>query len=209
MKKIYTEPNIKISKVYTKVGDKGKTHLIGGAITSKDDIRVISYGEIDELNVLVGCCIFHLNNFEDLSDIKYLSKRLTSIQNELFNLGTVLASIGYDSSLNLPKIDNEDILLLESDIDKMNNSLDPLDSFVLPGGNELTLYIHLSRVVCRRAERSVVSVINKYADTDIKILEYLNRLSDYFFVLGRWITYSLDIDENLWNPNNISSNNKL
>ena len=206
MKNKYANPNIKISKVYTKAGDRGKTDLIGGISVSKDDIRVTSYGEIDELNVLIGFCIFHLKNIKAIASKEYLLSRLISIQNELFNLGTVLASVGSDSSANLPKVDDEDIILLENDIDTMNKSLDSLESFILPGGNELSLHLHLARVVCRRAERSVVSVINKYKETDTKIIEYLNRLSDYLFVLGRSVSKSIGEEEELWNPNNISSN---
>jgi len=206
LKNKYEEPNIKISKVYTKAGDRGKTDLIGGISVSKDDIRVTSYGEIDELNVLIGFCIFHLKNIKAIASKEYLLSRLISIQNELFNLGTVLASVGSDSSANLPKVDDEDIILLENDIDTMNKSLDSLESFILPGGNELSLHLHLARVVCRRAERSVVSVINKYKETDTKIIEYLNRLSDYLFVLGRSVSKSIGEEEELWNPNNISSN---
>jgi len=206
LKNKYANPNIKISKVYTKVGDRGKTDLIGGISVSKDDIRVTSYGEIDELNVLIGFCIFHLKNIKAIASKEYLLSRLISIQNELFNLGTVLASVGSDSSANLPKVDDEDIILLENDIDTMNKSLDSLESFILPGGNELSLHLHLARVVCRRAERSVVSLINKYKETDTKIIEYLNRLSDYLFVLGRSVSKSIGEEEELWNPNNISSN---
>ena len=206
MKNKYVNPKIKISKVYTKAGDRGKTDLIGGISVSKDDIRVTSYGEIDELNVLIGFCIFHLKNIKAIASKEYLLSRLISIQNELFNLGTVLASVGSDSSANLPKVEDEDIILLENDIDTMNKSLDSLESFILPGGNELSLHLHLARVVCRRAERSVVSVINKYKETDTKIIEYLNRLSDYLFVLGRSVSKSIGEEEELWNPNNISSN---
>ena len=205
MKNKYENPNIRISKVYTKSGDKGKTDLIGGTSVPKDDIRVVSYGEIDELNVLIGFCAFHLKNIKSFDRKGYLLSRLISIQNELFNLGTVLASIGYDSSSNLPKIDRDDVLLLEKDIDTMNKSLDALNSFVLPGGNEIILHLHLSRVVCRRAERSVVSVVNEYKEEDTIIIEYLNRLSDYLFVLGRWISKATTEDEELWNPNNITS----
>ena len=206
MKNKYVNPKIKISKVYTKAGDRGKTDLIGGISVSKDDIRVTSYGEIDELNVLIGFCIFHLKNIKAIASKEYLLSRLISIQNELFNLGTVLASVGSDSLANSPKVDDEDIILLENDIDTMNKSLDSLESFILPGGNELSLHLHLARVVCRRAERSVVSVINKYKETDTKIIEYLNRLSDYLFVLGRSVSKSIGEEEELWNPNNISSN---
>ena len=206
MKNKYVNPKIKISKVYTKAGDRGKTDLIGGISVSKDDIRVTSYGEIDELNVLIGFCIFHLKNIKNIASKEYILSRLISIQNELFNLGTVLASVGSDSLANLPKVDDEDIILLENDIDTMNKSLHSLESFILPGGNELSLHLHLARVVCRRSERSVVSVINKYKETDTKIIEYLNRLSDYLFVLGRSVSKSIGEEEELWNPNNISSN---
>ena len=180
MKKKYKEPNLNISKVYTKVGDKGTTYLIGNEKVSKNDLRVESYGQIDELNVLIGHCYS--------------------------NLGTVLASLGTSNTNdNLPKIENNDIILLEKDIDDMNSELDPLKSFVLPGGSDLTLYIHSARVMCRKSERSVVSVLSKYPDMDITVLKYLNRLSDYLFVLGRFISLKLDVAENVWDPNNISS----
>lgn len=206
MKKKYKEPNLNISKVYTKVGDKGSTYLIGNEKVPKNDLRVESYGQIDELNVLIGHCSRHLKSFPEIDNYSYISKRLISIQNELFNLGTVLASLGTSNTNdNLPKIENDDIILLEKDIDDMNGELDPLKSFVLPGGNDLTLYIHSARVMCRKSERSVVSVLSKYPDTDITVLRYLNRLSDYLFVLGRLISLKLDIAENLWDPNNISS----
>jgi len=207
LKKKYEEPNISISKVYTKIGDKGKTGLIGGASVSKNDLRVSSYGEIDELNVLMGFCVFYLSKTKGIDELEYTLSRLVSIQNELFNLGTVLASIGSENSGNLPKIDVEDITLLEEDIDTMNACLDPLKSFILPGGNELILHLHLSRVVCRRAERSVVTVFDKYPEADTKIIEYLNRLSDYLFVLSRWVSKSIGEEELLWSPNNITSNN--
>ena len=206
MKKKYEDPNILISKVYTKVGDKGKTDLIGGESVPKNDIRVVSYGVVDELNVLIGFCVFYLYKDKTIDKKEYLSSRLLSIQNELFNLGTMLASIGSKDTTNLPRIENENISLLEKDIDSMNKFLDPLQSFVLPGGNELILHLHLSRVVCRRAERNVVSLFNIYKDTDIKIIKYLNRLSDYLFVLGRLISKDIGEREQLWNPNNIFSN---
>ena len=204
----YKEPKISISKVYTKSGDKGETHLIGGIKVSKDDIRVIAYGEVDELNVIIGLILFHLKKYPKIENFKYLLTRLSSIQNELFNLGTVLAAVGSALPTNSPKIQNEDISILENDIDNMNTVLKPLESFVLPGGNQLTLQIHYSRVVCRRAERSLATVIKKYPDVDINVLKYLNRLSDYLFVLGRWISKYMNIEEKLWSPNNISSNKK-
>ena len=106
---------------------------------------------------------------------------------------------------NSPKIEDNDILILEDDIDNMNSNLEPLKSFVLPEGNELTLHLHSSRVICRKAERSLTAVIREYPEEDIRALKYLNRLSDYLFVLGRWISKSMNIEEKLWSPNNISS----
>ena len=204
----YREPKINISKVYTKSGDKGETHLIGGIKVFKDDVRVIAYGEVDELNVTIGLLLFHLKKYPKIENSEYLFTRLSSIQNELFNLGTVLAATGSDLPSNSPKINDKDILILENDIDNMNSILKPLKSFILPGGDELTLHIHYSRVVCRRAERGVATVIKKYSDVDIKVLKYLNRLSDYLFVLGRWVSKYINIEEKLWSPNNISSNKK-
>lgn len=204
----YREPKINISKVYTKSGDKGETHLIGGIKVSKDDMRVTAYGEVEELNVTIGFLLFYLKKYPKIDNSEYLFTRLSSIQNELFNLGTVLAAIGSELPSNSPKINDNDILILESDIDNMNSILKPLESFILPGGDELTLHIHYSRVVCRRTERSLTTVIKNYSDVDINILKYLNRLSDYLFVLGRWVSKYMNIEEKLWSPNNISSNKK-
>ena len=200
----YKEPKIRISKVYTKKGDDGSTYLIGGEQVSKNDIRVIAYGDLDELNVCVGVCANHLKNHSNSEEINYCVERLKSIQNELFNLGTILASAGSKLPKGLPSISEDDILILESDIDKMNKELDSLESFILPGGDEAILSIHLARVVCRRTERNVVTVLEKYNNLTLS-LKYLNRLSDYLFVLARFISKKNNIQEELWNPNNITS----
>ena len=201
----FKDPKINISKVYTKGGDKGYTYLIGGEKVSKDDIRVISYGEVDELNVCIGVCSNLLKNSPNSKDFTYFIERLTSIQNELFNLGTVLAATGSEMSADLPRVTQEDIHNLEQDIDKMNEALEPLDSFTLPGGNEVVLAFHQARVVCRRSERNIVTVINKFSKLDDLTLIYANRLSDYLFVLGRVVSSILSCDEELWSPNNITS----
>ena len=200
----FKEPNIVISKVYTKKGDKGSTFLISGEKVSKNDIRVTAYGEVDELNVYVGLCASHISRCPIFEQKDYCLERLTSIQNELFNLGTALASAGTDSTSDLPSITKDDVKLLEKDIDQMNLELETLNSFVLPGKDQLVLSIHLARVVCRRAEKHAVSVASKYDNLSLTI-EYLNRLSDYFFVLGRFLAKKNNIDEELWSPNNISS----
>ena len=200
----FKEPKIVISKVYTKKGDKGSTCLIGGEKVSKNDLRVTAYGEVDELNVYVGLCASHISKCPAFEQKNYCLERLTSIQNELFNLGTVLASAGSELPADLPSITDEDVRFLEKDIDKMNLELEPLKSFILPGNNRLVLSAHLARVVCRRAEKYAVSVASKYDNLSLTI-EYLNRLSDYFFVLGRFLAKKNNIDEELWSPNNISS----
>ena len=204
----FRDPKINISKVYTKSGDKGLTHLIGGEKVFKNDIRVIAYGDVDELNVSIGVCSNYLKNSPNSKDFEYLISRLTSIQNELFNLGTVLAATGSLIETDLPRVTAGDVENLENDIDNMNEKLEPLSSFTLPGGGSIILSFHQARVVCRRSERNVVEVINKFKDLDELVIIYLNRLSDYLFVLGRLVAQMLDIDEELWSPNNITSINK-
>ena len=203
----YKNPKITISKVYTKSGDTGKTYLIGGEKVFKDDVRVVAYGSVDELIVSIATFSKSLRDIAQLKEFTYLSDRLISIQNELFNLGTVLASVGSSAVLpGTPQIEEEDITQLEKDIDTMNAKLENLTSFTLPGDSKAVLNIHLSRVVCRRVEQNVVSVLRKFRNIDLVVLQYLNRLSDYLFVLGRWISKELEIKEELWDPNNITSN---
>ena len=202
----FKEPKINISKVYTKSGDKGKTHLIGGEKVPKSDMRVSAYGEIDELNVSIGVCSNILKNSVKSKDFTYFIQRLTSIQNELFNLGTMLAATGSSNLNDLPRVTPEDVRQIEIDIDSMNEALDPLNSFILPGGTEIGLSFHKARVVCRRAERAISSVISDYPDLEEVALIYINRLSDYLFVLGRLVLKLLDIKEELWSPNNVTSN---
>tara|TARA_Y100001934_G_scaffold204237_1_gene241089 strand:- start:122 stop:742 length:621 start_codon:yes stop_codon:yes gene_type:complete len=201
----YKEPNISITKVYTKTGDKGKTSLIGGESVSKHDSRVEAYGDIEELNVLIGLVVNNLKKHSKIASFANLIKRLVSIQNELFNLGTMLASIGSSGLENMPKIDSNDIEIIEQDIDRLNQNLEALKSFTLPGGDETVLSIHLSRVVCRRVERRVSRLLEETSQC-IDALKYLNRLSDYLFVLGRHVSKELDLEEQLWSPNQISSN---
>lgn len=204
----YKDPEISITKVYTKTGDKGKTALIGGKSVNKDDPRVEAYGDIEELNVLVGVILDNLKKHPKIASFLPLSDRLLSIQNELFNLGTMLASMGSKNFKDMPKVDSRDIEIIEKDIDNLNSSLERLKSFTLPGGNDVVLSIHLSRVVCRRVERRVFSAINEIDDSCSDALRYLNRLSDYLFVLGRFVSKEFGLKEHLWDPNNITSNQK-
>jgi cob(I)alamin adenosyltransferase len=178
-------------KIYTKTGDKGQTALFGGKRVSKSDLRVDAYGTVDELNAFIG---FLSDNLEN-SGQKALLK---SIQERLFTMGANLAS---DPAKHppIPDIKTTDIEILESEIDNMEAILPPLQNFILPGGHPAVSVCHLCRTVCRRAERLVVA-LHKKDPIDALILQYLNRLSDYFFVLSRMIAKENAIPENIWKP---------
>lgn len=178
-------------KIYTKTGDKGETSLIGGVRVKKSNVRIHAYGTVDELNSMVGLV-------RDTNDNEEVKKQLLEIQDRLFTLGSLLASAP-GSKMKLPKIKKEDILSLESYIDKMDKSLAELKSFILPGGHVAVSYCHLARTICRRAERWVIEVSDKESIDPI-IIEYLNRLSDYFFTLSRRISIDKNAEEIPWLP---------
>jgi cob(I)alamin adenosyltransferase len=191
----FNNPNITINKVYTKIGDDGTTFLIGGKKVDKSSNRVCAFGEIDELNVYLGLC----SSNNDIRKIN-IKDKLTVIQNDLFNLGNMLATPNDYNSDASPRITNCSIDFLEKNIDYYNKDLKPLKSFVLPGGSKLSIDFHLARVVCRRCERLVVR-IQKTDDIDSIIIQYLNRLSDLLFVLSRYSNFILNENELFWNPN--------
>lgn len=178
-------------KIYTKTGDKGTTGLFGGARVSKDDIRIEAYGTLDELNSFIGTLISSM-------DIKGQNEILTDVQNRLFTIGSNLAS---DPSKEMitPDLTDEDIKILEDAMDNMNEHLTPLRAFILPGGSVAVGISHQCRTICRRAERRVVSLTN-VSKVDEHIVRYLNRLSDYLFVLGRMIAKEQGIEEVNWLP---------
>ena len=191
-------PNIRINKVYTRSGDAGKTHLIGGEKRWKDNIRVEAFGTVDELNAEIGLCrelVKEIGNEKFRSLIRFLK----SVQNELFNLGTQLATDLGDDAKNLPQLSDDAILKLESEIDTSNESLSELTSFVLPGGSVINAQLHIARNVCRRAERRVVSLLKK-ENVNPENIRYLNRLSDALFVWSRWVSKMIGDEENLWDP---------
>ena len=197
----YNNPNIRINRIYTRTGDKGQTYLVGGKKITKDNIRICSYGEIDELNSYIGGCrqlIVDLKsenlNFEKLSNILY------RIQNELFNLGNMLATLDEDINEGMPKIEDLHIDKMEEDIDYFNKNLPDLKSFVLPGGSQLNIWFHIARTLCRKCERTIVSLSQKES-VDSVIVRYLNRLSDALFVWSRWINIVQSHSEVVWNPN--------
>ncbi len=179
-------------KIYTKRGDKGETSLIGGTRVSKHHLRIESYGTIDELNSYIGLIRSHEIDEAQKSVLK-------EIQDRLFTIGSSLASDPERSKMKIPDLYESDITLLEEEIDKMNEVLPPLKHFILPGGDLPVASCHLARCVCRRAERITVHLSGE-SFVDEKVLSYLNRLSDYLFVLGRKISYDDKIEENIWVP---------
>ena len=198
-KKRYNEPKIAINRVYTKKGDSGITSLVGGHKVKKSSNRIKAFGEVDELNVIVGMCIYDIDSV-DGSCFNDLKSYLNRIQHELFNLGNMIATLPEDFNEKMPSVTKDDIIYMENKINFFNNSLPSLTSFVLPGGDNLSLKFHLARVVCRRCERNVVQLLDD-SKIDSIIITYLNRMSDLFFVLSRWVNNENKIKEFLWDPN--------
>ncbi len=188
-------------KVYTKTGDTGTTALFGGTRVPKHHIRIESYGTVDELNS-------HIGLIRD-QDINQLYKNvLIEVQDRLFTVGAILATPpekeilkNGQPRLNINRISDSDILFLENEIDTMDASLPQMTHFVLPGGHTTVSYCHIARCVCRRAERLVVH-LHELEPTDEEVIKYLNRLSDYLFVLARKLSYELEAEEVKWIPKN-------
>ena len=192
------KPNIRINKVYTRRGDSGKTQLIDKKDLLKSDLRVACYGEVDELNSSLGFCIALAKQSPSVS-IDRLSEKIKKIQNDLFNLGTVLAISDSDKLDQFPKVDEKDVDFLENEIDYYNESLEDLESFVLPSGTLAGSYFHVCRTICRRVERNCVA-LSQVENIDKNVLKYLNRLSDLLFVLSRWTNKEEGYSEDLWTP---------
>lgn len=179
-------------KIYTKTGDKGETSLLGGTRVPKNHIRIEAYGTVDELNSFIGL-------IRD-QDIDNGSKNtLIEIQDRLFTIGSYLASDPEKSKVKIPQLKEEDVILLEKEIDKMNETLPEMRSFVLPGGHTSVSYCHISRCVCRRAERCVIH-LSQNSQVNELVVKYLNRLSDYLFVLSRKISHDFKAVETPWKP---------
>jgi cob(I)alamin adenosyltransferase len=177
-------------KIYTKTGDKGQTSLIGGTRVPKHHIRIESYGTVDELNSWIGL----INDQEVAQECK---STLSEIQDRLFTIGSSLASDPEKSKMKIPDLHQSDIELLEKQIDKMNEVLPEMRNFILPGGHTTISYCHIARCVCRRAERNVIHLHETEYVNDLVIV-YLNRLSDYLFVLARYIAHQLKVNEIAW-----------
>lgn len=179
-------------KIYTKTGDTGKTSLLGGTRVSKGDIRIESYGSVDELNAYLGLLWDSIN--ED--DVKRILKE---IQDRLFTIGSELATDpGKKVNMALPDIRESDIELLEKEMDRMDSTLPALKHFILPGGAPMVSIAHIARTVCRRAERNCIRLNNEEGNVPPLIIKYLNRLSDYLFMVARYVGHNNGIPEIAW-----------
>ncbi len=178
-------------KIYTKKGDKGTTTLIGGTRVPKNHLKIEAYGTVDELNSWLGV-------IKDASNQMFYKTFIEDIQNQLFNIGSLLAEDKENSKMQLPEVNEQFIEVIEKNIDHLDSILPPLKNFVLPGGHIINSYTHVARCVCRRAERNVVA-LSQYEEVNPIILQFLNRLSDWLFVYARFIAYAHNAPETLWN----------
>jgi len=197
----FNEPRLALNRIYTRGGDRGFTSLVGGQRVSKDALRIESYGTIDELNSFVGLAV---TSAAERPATLRLAEILTRVQHELFNLGSILATMPEDVHPRQPHVTGRDVEQLEREIDEMNAALPALRSFVLPGGSRLNAELHICRTVCRRAERIVVA-LSKHESVPESAVTYLNRLSDALFVYSRWSNRQLEVEEALWRPNQAAS----
>lgn len=178
-------------KIYTKTGDNGYTSLIGGTKVSKADLRIEAYGTIDELNSYVGLCIDFLTD----NDTK---AALQEVQDRLFTIGAALAcGPEKETKMAIPDLHESDCEFLEKEIDKMDAVLPAMKSFLLPGGNVAVSHLHVARCICRRAERCCIR-LQQNENVEPMIIKYLNRLSDYLFVLARYVAHQLNVPEKPW-----------
>jgi cob(I)alamin adenosyltransferase len=180
-------------KIYTKTGDKGQTSLISGKRVPKNHDRIEAYGSTDELNSFIGLIIAQA----DTPDSSKLI--LTQIQNEIFVIGSHLANEPGKNTFPLPELDPKGTEKLEKEIDRMNEELEGLKNFVLPGGSQSIAFTHIARTVCRRAERNIVKLMHQEPVNE-NIVIYLNRMSDYLFTLSRFIAKKTGVEEIKWTP---------
>ncbi len=189
---------IRINRVYTRTGDKGETGLVGGKRVPKDSPRIEAYGTVDELNSIVGLArVFNEERLKEGEAHRFLDQVLRDIQEELFNLGSELATPPDSRHKGAITIGEEQVKRIEEMIDECQKTLEPLKSFILPGGGRIGGYLHQCRTVCRRAEREVLR-LSRLEETSEWGIKYINRLSDLFFVLSRWVGKHLGEQEYLW-----------
>lgn len=192
----FDEPQIALNRIYTRRGDGGETNLVGGQKMPKDALRIEAYGTVDELNAFVGMA----GQSALEAGLGPLVVILRRVQHELFNLGSILATLPKDVHPRQATVTEADVTQLEKEIDTMNLSLPALRSFVLPGGTRINTELHACRTICRRAERLTVALAR---DEEVpgEAVQYLNRLSDALFVWSRWANQQLGVEEVLWAPN--------
>jgi cob(I)alamin adenosyltransferase len=206
----FATPRITINRVYTKQGDAGSTRLVGGQQVPKDDLRIECYGTVDELNAFVGQARQTIEETVAAARergpeaLGLLGDTLLRVQHELFNLGSILATLPEDVHPRQPRVTEVEVARLEAEMDHCQGKLPTLRSFVLPGGTRLNADLHVCRTVCRRAERHAVALA-RASQVDPMVVQYLNRLSDAFFVWSRWASHLLAVDETLWDPNEAAS----
>ncbi len=180
-------------KIYTKTGDKGTTALFGGTRVSKANLRIEAYGTVDELNSYIGLLRDQPIN-ENRHDF------LVAIQDRLFTIGSNLATEPGNTKVQIPTLAGQDILNLEKAMDDMDTLLPPMRNFILPGGHQSVSFCHIARCVCRRAERLIIG-LSELEEVQPLVIQYMNRLSDYLFVLSRMMTQELNAPETPWLPN--------
>lgn len=190
---------MRITRVYTRTGDKGNTRLVGGQEVPKDHLRIETYGTVDELNSILGIVrVFLRENPMSEASRQRLDAQLHRIQNDLFNVGSDLATLPADRWPGMYRVGGDDVLQIETWIDGLNEEVGPLTEFILPGGGKTGAFFHQARTVCRRAERQCVALLRAEPEAGEGAMRYLNRLSDYLFVAGRWAAKQANEPEPLW-----------
>jgi len=189
---------VRINRVYTRTGDRGETALVGGKRVPKDSLRIEAYGTIDELNSIVGLArVFNEESLDAGEAHRFLDEVLCQLQDELFDLGSELATPPEFFQQGMYRVGGGEVARLENLMDKCQKDLEPLKSFILPGGGRVGAYLHQCRTVCRRAERDILR-LSREEEIKPEVIKYVNRLSDLFFVLSRWIAKQTGEQEYLW-----------
>jgi len=206
----FDEPRLAINRVYTRTGDLGDTGLAGGQRVPKDGARIEAYGTVDELNAFLGVARATVTEMAGTETAKIdprlaiLAAIMLRVQHELFNLGSILATLPQDVHPKQARVTDAEVTQFEREMDRMNEDLPPLRSFVLPGGSRLNGELHVVRTVCRRAERACVA-LGRVESIPPEAVRYLNRLSDALFVWSRWASHVTNAPETLWQPNQAAS----
>jgi cob(I)alamin adenosyltransferase len=201
----FDEPRLAINRVYTRTGDRGDTGLAGGQRVPKDGARIEAYGTVDELNSFLGVARASITEMSGMEPrLAVLGAIILRVQHELFNLGSILATLPQDVHPRQARVTDTEVEQFEREMDRMNEDLPPLRSFVLPGGSRLNGELHVVRTVCRRAERACVA-LGRVESIPPEAVRYLNRLSDALFVWSRWASHVTNAPETLWQPNQSTS----